>query len=173
MTDRDNSESTNPGFTIRAGEAADADELHRLIGLLAESLDDRHRYRSTPATFARYATGPDAVLSTLLAVDESTGSIGACTYLPDFSTWLGLPGVYILDLVVEARHRSRGVGRALLVEAARRGRDRWDADYLILSVARDNDGAVRFYEREGFEADDHSRIMIRRTLTGLVEPVTG
>lgn len=158
--------------TIRLGEADDIHELWRLVGLLADHLDDQHRYRSTPESFARYGFGERPMFETLLAHDGlgSSGveAIGACVYLPDFSTWLARPGVYILDLVVEPEHRGRRIGSALVTEAARRGREQWDADYLILSVDRVNHHAMRFYEREGFEADDHSRVMIRRGLDDLL-----
>ena len=108
------------------------------------------------------------LFQTLLAIDDASGRAGgACVFLPDYSTWLARPGVYILDLIVEPQHRGNGLGSALLTEAARHGRREWDADYLILSVARDNHGAVRFYEREGFVADGHSRVMIRRGLDDL------
>ncbi|MDH3303319.1 MAG: GNAT family N-acetyltransferase [Acidimicrobiia bacterium] len=155
-------------FTIRSGQEADVNELWRLVGLLAGHLGDQHRYRSTPESFARYGFGARPMFQTLLAIDDrsasSAGAVGACVYLPDFSTWLARPGVYILDLVVEPEHRGRRIGSALLAEAARRGREQWDADYLILAVDRANHHAVRFYEREGFEADDDSRVMIRRSL---------
>ena len=160
------------GFTIRPGEADDVHELWRLVGLLADHLDDQHRYRSTPESFARYGFGDRPMFEALLAHDgngaSGVGAIGACVYLPDFSTWLARPGVYILDLVVEPEHRGRAIGSALLTEAARRGREQWDADYLILAVDRSNHDAVRFYEREGFVADDHSRVMIRRGLDDLL-----
>lgn len=159
-------------FTIRPGEIHDVHELWRLVGLLADHLDDQGRYRSTPESFARYGFGPRPMFQTLLAHDGAipgVQAVGACVYLADYSTWLARPGVYILDLVVEPEHRRRAIGPALLIEAARRGREQWDADYLILAVDRDNSHAVRFYEREGFEADDDSRIMIRRGLDGLLD----
>lgn len=162
-------ESGPASFTLRPGVVSDVDELCRLVGLLADHVDERDRYHSTPESFARYGFGAEPLFQTLLAVDHTSGVPGgACIYLPDFSTWLARPGVYILDLVVEARYRGNGVGSALLVEAARRGRDLWDADYVILAVARDNQRAVHFYEREGFEADDESQIMIRRGLDDLL-----
>lgn len=163
-------------YSIRPGRVDDVHELWRLVGLLADHLDDQDSYRSTPESFAHYGFGARPAFETLLAhtnvagvdVAPDEGAIGACVYLPDFSTWLARPGVYILDLVVEPEHRGRGIGAALLAAAARRGREQWDADYAILAVDRVNHQAVRFYEREGFDVDDNSRVMIRRGLDDLL-----
>lgn len=164
---RSDSSKHRAPITIRPGTVDDVDELWRLVGMLADHLGDQHRYRSTPESFARYGFGPRPMFETVLAIDEAKGTVvGACVFLPDFSTWLARPGVYILDLVVEPDYRSRTIGSALLAEATRHGQEQWDADYLILAVDRDNHHAVRFYEREGFEADDHSRVMIRLSLDG-------
>ena len=174
MIERSAPTSADAPFTVRPGRIDDAAELWRLVGLLADHVDDRHRYHSTPESFAHYGFGARPLFETLLAFegpsvepiddDGSHEAIGACVYLPDFSTWQARPGVYILDLVVEPDHRGRGIGSALLADATRRGRKGWDADYVILAVDRSNEGAIRFYEREGFESDDHGRVMIRRGL---------
>ena len=58
--------------------------------------------------------------------------------------FLGLSGDYVAGLFVRAEARSRGVGR-LLLERAKAGRER-----LSLDVYQKNEGAVRFYLREGF-----------------------
>ena len=49
------------------------------------------------------------------------------------------------DFFVEKASRSRGIGR-LLLEAAKSGRQE-----LTLHAYAENTGAVRFYEREGFQ----------------------
>ena len=60
-------------------------------------------------------------------------------------TVLGLQDSYIAGLFVEKASRSRGIGR-LLLEAAKSGRQE-----LTLHAYAENTGAVRFYEREGFQ----------------------
>lgn len=59
--------------------------------------------------------------------------------------FLGLQDSYIAGLFVEKASRSRGIGR-LLLEAAKSGRQE-----LTLHAYAENTGAVRFYEREGFQ----------------------
>jgi len=149
--------STN--IFVRPGRPDDVERIHELLSVLANEHDDGHRYSGTPESFLRYGFGSWPMFHSLLATTQDGSSVGTCIYLPDFSTWRARPGVYILDLVVEPAHRSRGVGLALVADAARRGRDEWDADYLILSVARSNEGAIRFYEREGFISDGGNQVM--------------
>ena len=121
---------TDPSIDVRPALPDDAEELHRLVGLLADHVGDRDVYSSTAETFRRYGFGPDRRFDALLAVDADRGvdidvdgdgpssrAVGACIYLPDFSTWLARPGVYILDLIVESEQRGRGCRFGL----ARRG----------------------------------------------------
>jgi GNAT superfamily N-acetyltransferase len=60
--------------------------------------------------------------------------------------------VFLSDLVVDAAHRNRGVGGALLQRCEEWARER-GADGLVLAVFQDNVGARRLYERYGFRDD--------------------
>lgn len=61
------------------------------------------------------------------------------------------PTFYIYDIVVDRDRRGEGIGTAALLwvesEAARRG-----LDAISLSVVAHNQGAIRLYERMGYEA---------------------
>jgi len=97
---------------------------------LAESLFGQHRYAET-----------------LLAEDDGT-PVGFALFFHNFSTFLGLPGVYLEDLFVMPEHRGRGVGRALLRELARLAVER-GCGRLEWSVLDWNRDAIGFYERLG------------------------
>ncbi len=60
-----------------------------------------------------------------------------------------VPYGFVSDLVVLARHRGRGIGRALLRRAERCARERGAATLRIAVLAR-NRQARRLYEHEGF-----------------------
>jgi GNAT superfamily N-acetyltransferase len=75
--------------------------------------------------------GPDPVASAVVAVpgpadrpaDTGTGGgggepVGFALWFRNFSTWTGLPGMYLEDLFVQPEHRGAGHGRALLAELA-------------------------------------------------------
>jgi ribosomal protein S18 acetylase RimI-like enzyme len=68
--------------------------------------------------------------------------------LPRYPT---LPAVRIGRLAVDQRFRKRGLGAALLADAARRTLHAPAAAYALLVDAKD-DAAVAFYERYGFRA---------------------
>ena len=150
---------------IRRGTSADAEEVARLLRLLADSLDGLEDHRSTAETIRRDGFGHSPLFSTLVARPvEETDLVGLCVYLADYSTTRGRAGVYVLDLVVTPEWQGRGIGLDLLRAVAKEGQDRWDATYLILSVAKTNVAARRFYLRHGLTVDMKSDIM---TLDGM------
>ena len=59
--------------------------------------------------------------------------------------FLGMQQGYIAGLFIEGSCQSRGIGKALL-DAVKVGKEE-----LTLHAYTENDGAVRFYEREGFQ----------------------
>ena len=70
-----------------------------------------------------------------------------------FSTFVGLPGIYLEDLFVVPEARGRGVGRALLAHLARlavaRGCGR--VEWAVLDW---NAPAIRFYDSLGAQPND-------------------
>ena len=73
---------------------------------------------------------------------------GFALFFPNYSTFLGRPGLYLEDLFVRPAFRGRGIGRALLAELARiataRGYGRlewWVLDW--------NEPAIGFYRKLG------------------------
>ncbi len=59
---------------------------------------------------------------------------------------------YVSTLAVAPAYRNRGIGRALLEDAARRARD-LNISTISLSVMLHNTNAFRFYQREGYRVD--------------------
>jgi [ribosomal protein S18]-alanine N-acetyltransferase len=65
-------------------------------------------------------------------------------------TWLVADELHILDLAVEPDRRLAGLGRALVEETIRRGREE-DAAYAILEVRPSNRTAMALYKGLGFK----------------------
>jgi GNAT superfamily N-acetyltransferase len=69
-------------------------------------------------------------------------------YYYTFSTFAGLPGLYLEDLFVNPDERGHGIGRALLSELARIAK-RENCFKIEWAVLHWNEGAIQFYERLG------------------------
>ena len=143
-------------FTIRFATPADAEIIYSLVRHLADTTGQQHRFRSRVEDIIKYGFSDDPQFEALLA--EQDGSVvGLCLYFYDFSSWRGQLGVYIQDLVVDGNARARGIGRALMREAARNGREH-GATHLRLTVEQDNETAIRFYEKLGLKESSNERI---------------
>jgi ribosomal protein S18 acetylase RimI-like enzyme len=81
----------------------------------------------------------------LFLVAEVAGDVVGYLHFDAFDGEAELHRIYI-----DAGHRSRGVGAALVGELHERLRP---PTYILL-VVKGNDGAVRFYERHGLEQED-------------------
>jgi len=74
--------------------------------------------------------------------------VGFVLFFPNYSTFLGRPGLYIEDLFVDESHRRRGFGRALLLYVARLASER-GCGRLEWSVLDWNEPAINFYKKLG------------------------
>lgn len=143
---------------IRAATAADIPAVHRLLGELASFVGEPDAYLGTEAALRRYGFGPDRVFHSLLALQQDC-PVALANYFPDYSTWRGTPGVYVLDLYVTEAQRGTGLGRRMLAQTLERAADAWGARYARLSVHGHNDAAIRFYRNLGFSMLTHDCLM--------------
>jgi GNAT superfamily N-acetyltransferase len=132
---------------IRAATRADVPVLVELICELAdyerargeveidEAMLERALFGPEPSAFARVATAAGAV-------------VGMALYFRSFSTWTGLPGIYLEDLYVRPAHRGLGLGKALLASLARLALDE-GCPRLEWSVLDWNEPAIAFYRSIG------------------------
>lgn len=134
------------GITIRAATIDDVPSLFALIKALAtyEKLADR--VIATEENLCRHGFGAERRFEVLLAFSDGKPA-GFALFLPNFSTFLGQPGLFLEDLYVEEWARKRGIGRLLIARLAaialERGWQRLDLNVLDWNPARG------FYERLG------------------------
>jgi ribosomal protein S18 acetylase RimI-like enzyme len=148
-------------FSIREGSRDEIDRLEPLWRSLREhhvGLPDMPPVRSLQASWkhrrSQYLDWLQKDEYTLLVAargDELIGyvvvSLGAGA-----ATWdIGDRTAELETLSVLASERGTGVGRAL-VEAAAKVAEEAGARTVLVGVAHSNEDALRFYEREGFEA---------------------
>ena len=136
-------------------------DVPRILELIRELADYERALDEVTATTdgvraALFAAEP-AVFAHVADVDGVV--VGFALWFVNFSTWLGLHGIYLEDLYVTPAMRGRGLGKALLAELAaicvRRGYGRlewWVLDW--------NEAAIGFYRSIG--ADPMSEWTVQR-----------
>lgn len=103
---------------IREARPADIPAIVRLVTELAEYERAAHEVRldEHKLTSALFGEVPAARCH----VAEMDGSVvGMALYYPTFSTWTGVPGIWLEDLYVQPQWRKLGLGRDLIRSLAR------------------------------------------------------
>lgn len=147
--------------TFRAMRADEAETVALMVRRLAA---DTGHATVPKLTAAGLQAAADLVSVTVAAAGEDL--LAACLTLDTFSTWRNQRGLYVVDLFVDSRARSRGLGQRLLAHVAAAGLAR-GLTFIKLEVDHANDGALRFYRRLGFahKADDQLLVMEQADLT--------
>ena len=147
-----------PSTIIRPATAADVLAIGRLGAVLVRThheLDRKRFLAATPQTEHGYASflgsqlGDEAVI---LLVAESEGEVVGYSYSGiegrDYMSLRGPAGV-LHDLVVDDRHRGRGIGQALL-DATLQAIEARGVPQIVLHTAALNEAAKRLFARAGF-----------------------
>jgi GNAT superfamily N-acetyltransferase len=151
---------------IRAAIPEDVPAIHAMVRELAAYEKAPQEARATVEQLHTALFGPDPVASALVAVadpadpapaadaDDGAGEpVGFALWFRNFSTWTGVPGLYLEDLYVRPGHRGAGHGKALLAELAAecvaRGYERFE-----WSVLDWNEKALAVYRSIGARPQD-------------------
>ncbi len=103
---------------LRPATVADADVIFRFICDLAAYEKEPDAVKTTPARIREQLASPRPPFECIIA--EHTGKpAGFALFFQNYSTWRGVPGLYLEDLFVADDYRRHGVGKALLRELAR------------------------------------------------------
>jgi GNAT superfamily N-acetyltransferase len=136
-------------LSIRDATAADVPLLLRLIRALAEYERLADAVVATEPDLACALFGERPRARALIAECEGNAA-GFALYFFNFSTFLARAGLYLEDLFVLPERRGRGIGKALLVELARRA-EREGCGRMEWAVLEWNETAIRFYRALGAE----------------------
>jgi GNAT superfamily N-acetyltransferase len=133
---------------IRFATADDTGLLLQLIAELAAYERAPDAVVATEDDLLRHGFGAERRFEALLASVDGEPA-GFALFYPDFSTWLGQPGLYIEDLYVKKWARRRGVGLRMMARLAALAIERdWPA--LHFNVL-DWNPARGFYHRLGIK----------------------
>ena len=154
------------GIILRRATPADLPGIGRLGALLVEEhydFDPRRFLAARHGTSEGYASfistqleDPDVAV---LVADDGGDVIGYAYAAAEGYDYMALrgPAGVLHDVIVDPRHRGRGVGRLLLEAALTFFRSR-GVPRVVLSTAERNEAAQRLFERMGFR-----RTMIEMT----------
>jgi len=147
--DRDSTPET-PGLVLRRAERADAGQILAFIRALGAYEKLEHEISATRADIESTLFGERPVAEVVIA-DFEEQAAGFVLFFPNYSTFLGAPGLYIEDLFVLPEYRGRGIGRRLLCHVAALAEARgWRrVDWMVLDW---NEPALRFYASIGARA---------------------
>lgn len=104
---------------VRPAEPADVPVLLELVHELAAYEREPDAVEATEPMLAAALFGPAPVASCHVALDPDGAVVGFAVWYVTFSTWKGLPGLWLEDLFVRPAARGTGRGKALLQTLAR------------------------------------------------------
>jgi len=133
---------------IRVATPDDVPAIGRMIRALAVFESEPDAVKTTPEQLHEALFGPDAVASALLALDDAGEPVGFALWYRTFSTWEGVPGLFLEDLYIAESERGSGLGTSLLTALARIVvKNGWRR--LEWNVLRWNSDAMAFYDSLG------------------------
>ena len=137
---------------IRSAAPEDVPLILTFIRELAEYEKLAHEVVATAADMHTALFGERRVIEAVIAMVDDE-AVGYALFFPNFSTFLGKPGLYLEDLYVRPAARGLGVGRRLLEHLAQIAVDRgWGR--FEWSVLDWNEPSIAFYTKLGAKPMD-------------------
>jgi GNAT superfamily N-acetyltransferase len=141
---------------IRPATQEDVPLLLTLIRALAEYEKLSHMVSASEPLLREHLFGQKRAAEALIASLDGK-AVGFALFFSTFSTFLGLPGIWLEDVFVLPEARGRGVGKAILKRMAAIARER-GCGRLEWSALDWNEPAIRFYEKLGATRMEEWRI---------------
>ena len=136
-----------PRLEIRSATKSDVPVILSFIKKLADYERLSHEMVATEGMLRKTLFGRQRTAEVAIGYYKKE-PVGFVLFFPNYSTFLGRPGLYIEDLFVDESHRRRGFGRALLLYVARLASER-GCGRLEWSVLDWNEPAIYFYKKLG------------------------
>lgn len=144
--------SVTPEFRVERATERDVALILRLIKGLAEYEKLAHEVTATETALRETLFGARPGAEVVVGYTGDT-PVGFALFFPNYSTFLGKPGIYLEDLFVLPEWRGHGFGRGLLAHLARLAVER-GCGRFEWSVLDWNDPAIGFYKSLGAKLMD-------------------
>ena len=132
---------------IYSGTRNDAPEILKFIKALAVYEKLEHEVVATEENLIKYLFG-DKSVAEVIFIEVDSKKVGFALFFTNFSTFLGVPGIYLEDLFVMPEYRGAGYGKKLLTYLAKltvdRGYGRFEWSVLDWNIP-----AIEFYHSLG------------------------
>lgn len=122
-------------------------DLSAILELVVELAVFEKEPDAVTATLVDYERAWDSGLIDCIVATDDGKVVGTALFYDSFSTWKGKM-LYLEDFVVNERYRSKGVGKLIYDRLFAEAEER-ESILVKWQVLDWNEGAVRFYEREG------------------------
>lgn len=131
-------------FAIRPATPDDAEAIYGFIYELAVYEREPDAVEATPESIRAQMASERPPFECVIGQVDGT-PVGMALFFQSYSTWKGVPGIYLEDLYVQPDYRGSGYGAALLAELAKIAVDRGFArvDWQVLDW---NTPSIEFYE---------------------------
>lgn len=126
----------------------DLPALSEMLHAMADELGDAP-IKSNEDSLMKALFAEKAILHALVAKADDE-AIGFALFYPQYSTWYGAAGVYLLDIWVHPSRRGEGISKALIIACINKAYKEWDAQFMGLATHAHNDHAKAIYEKLGF-----------------------
>lgn len=150
----------NDSMQIRLATRDDIPHIQRLLVALAEQLGKADDIHGSELDLQQYGFGDNPRFYAMLAFEQET-AVGLAVFFSEYSTWRGVPGVYVQDLYVDDEQRGNGLGRKLL-RAVKDHATTWGGRYVKLTVYDRNPAAIAFYTHLGFDCREDELPLVLR-----------
>lgn len=132
---------------IRKAVPGDEHIIHQLIRELAEFEKLLNQVKISKQELQKVLFGEKSFVEVLIAEYDNIPA-GYALFFPNFSTFVGKPGIYLEDLFVKSEYRGKGIGKALLEMIISLAKER-NCGRVEWSVLNWNQSAIDFYIARG------------------------
>jgi GNAT superfamily N-acetyltransferase len=132
---------------LRSAQVEDVPQILAFILELAEYERLAHTVTATEDLLRQSLFGPKPAAEAIIAAVDGA-DVGWALFFTNFSTFNGLPGLYIEDLYVKPELRGQGIGKALLKRVAMLAVER-GCGRVEWAVLDWNEPSIQFYKSLG------------------------